>query len=222
MIPGQRQEVDMDFKDFDWKSAVKTVAPGLATLLGGPLAGGAVTVLAEALLGGSTGSKEGDELAIQQKLAAGMTPEDKAKILLADAEIRKEVIRAGIREKEIAADVEKTYVADAGDARKNFSGNDGVLRLGMGINLLSYVTVGAVLYGCFVLLGGASVTVDPMLAAAVGSVVGGAVQWVMANAAQANGFFFGSSPGSRQMAVDLSKAVGDAAKTGVSPRPPKG
>jgi hypothetical protein len=92
----------MDWKDFDWKSAVKTVAPGLATLLGGPLAGGAVTVLAEALLGGSTGSKEGDELAIQQKLAAGMTPEDKAKIVLAESEVRKELIRAGIREKELA------------------------------------------------------------------------------------------------------------------------
>lgn len=211
----------MDWKDFDWKSAVKTVAPGLATLLGGPLAGGAVTVLAEALLGGSTGSKEGDELAIQQKLAAGMTPEDKAKILLADTEIRKELIRAGIREKEIAAETEKAYIGDTAHARSTHSENKGVLRLGIGINLLSYAVVASVLYGCFELLVGTRVhTLDPTMAMAIGGIVGGAVQWVMQNAAQANGFFFGSSPGSRQMAVDLSKAVGDAAQVGLKQRPP--
>jgi hypothetical protein len=211
----------MDFKDFDWKSAVKTVAPGLATLLGGPLAGGAVTVLAEALLGGSTGSKEGDELAIQQKLAAGMTPEDKAKILLADTEIRKEIIRAGIREKEIALETERAYIGDTAHARSTHSENKGVLRLGIGINLLSYGLIGAVLYGCFELLAGTKVSaLDPTMAMAIGGIVGGAVQWIMSNAAQANGFFFGSSPGSRQMAVDLSKAVGDAAQAGLKQRPP--
>lgn len=209
------------WSDFDWKSVVKTVAPGLATLLGGPLAGGAVTILAETLLGGSTGSRAGDEIAIQQKLAAGMTPDDKAKIVLAEAEIRKEMIRAGIREKEIAADVEKSYVADAASARVVHGDNKGVLRLGIGINLLSYVLIAATLYGCFELLTGSVVkTIDPAMAMAVGGIVGGAVQWIMANAAQANGFFFGSSPGSRQMAVDLSKAVGDAT-TQVASRQPK-
>lgn len=37
--------------DFDWKAIVKTVAPALATALGGPLAGVAVTTIAGALLG---------------------------------------------------------------------------------------------------------------------------------------------------------------------------
>jgi hypothetical protein len=200
-----------DWKDLDWKSVVKTVAPGLATLLGGPLAGGAVTVLAEALLGGSTGSRTGDEIAIQQKLAAGLTPEDRAKILQAEAEIKKEIIRAGIREKEIALETEKVYVGDTAHARTTHADNKGVMRLGIGINLLSYILIGAVLYGCFELLGGQKIVVDPTMAMAIGGIVGGAVQWIMGNAAQANGFFFGSSPGSRQMAVDLSKAVGDAA-----------
>jgi hypothetical protein len=34
---------------FDWKSVVGTVAPGIATALGGPLAGMAVSTLAKAL-----------------------------------------------------------------------------------------------------------------------------------------------------------------------------
>lgn len=209
----------MDWKEFDWKAVVKTVAPGLATLLGGPLAGGAVTMLAETLLGGSTGSRTGDEIAIQQKLAAGLTPEDKAKIILAENEIKKEVIRAGIREKEIALEETKAYVADTAHARATHADNKGVMRLGIWINLLSYVLIGAVLYGCFELLSGEKLTLDPTMAMAIGGIVGGAVQWIMGNAAQANGFFFGSSPGSRQMAVDLSKAVGEAATQTASRQP---
>lgn len=37
--------------DFDWKSLVGTVAPGIATALAGPLAGAAVKVLGDKLLG---------------------------------------------------------------------------------------------------------------------------------------------------------------------------
>jgi hypothetical protein len=200
-----------DWKDIDWKSIVKTVAPGLATLLGGPLAGGAVTVLAEALLGGSTGSRAGDEIAIQQKLAAGLTPEDKAKIILAENEIKKEIIRAGIREKEIALETEKVYVGDTAHARDTHKANAGILRLGFWITALSYALVGAVLYGCYGLATGQmQSTLDPSLAMVIGSVVGAALQFVFMNASQAAGFFFGSSQGSRQMAVDLSKSVNDA------------
>lgn len=43
---------------FDWKAIVKTVAPALGTALGGPLAGTAVKVLSEALLGHSDGKEE--------------------------------------------------------------------------------------------------------------------------------------------------------------------
>lgn len=37
--------------DFDWKSTLGAIAPGLATALGGPLAGAAVKVLADRVLG---------------------------------------------------------------------------------------------------------------------------------------------------------------------------
>jgi hypothetical protein len=85
----------------------------------------------------------------------------------------------------------------------------GVLRLGYLINIASYVVVAGVLYGCFFLLSAkGGVTIDPGTAAMLGGIVGAAVQWLLANASQANGFFFGSSPGSRQLAQDLGKAVG--------------
>jgi hypothetical protein len=50
--------------DFDWKSLVKTVAPTLATALGGPLAGMATRVIAGAVLG--------DEDADEGQIAAAL------------------------------------------------------------------------------------------------------------------------------------------------------
>lgn len=41
----------MTMADFDWREAIRAVAPGLATALGGPLAGAAVKVLGDAVLG---------------------------------------------------------------------------------------------------------------------------------------------------------------------------
>lgn len=44
--------------EFDWKSLVGTIAPGLATALGGPLAGAAVKVLGDKLLGKPDASED--------------------------------------------------------------------------------------------------------------------------------------------------------------------
>lgn len=44
--------------DFDWKSAIGAVAPGLATALGGPLAGAAVKVIADKVLGRPDASEQ--------------------------------------------------------------------------------------------------------------------------------------------------------------------
>ncbi|OXE35027.1 MAG: hypothetical protein CGW95_16385 [Phenylobacterium zucineum] len=116
-----------------------------------------------------------------------------------------------IRFKEIEVDELKAQLADVQDARKFNANTHGILYLGYLINAASYACVFAILYGCFkVLTGGSMQGVDPGLAATVGTVVGAVVQWLMSNAAQANSFFYGSSPGSRQVATDLAKSVGDA------------
>lgn len=74
---------------FDWKSTLSAVAPWIATTLGGPLAGQAVTAL-EGALGLSAGS--GEE-AIAQKIASA-TPADLLALKAADnkhAEIMKQL-----------------------------------------------------------------------------------------------------------------------------------
>ena len=197
---------------FDWKSTLATVAPGLAALAGGPLWGGAVKILADKVLGKSaSGDPVADEATLAGIMANGVPPELRARVIEAETMLKAEAIKAGVREKEIAAETERAYIADAANARQAHADNVGVLRLGYLINIASYLTVAGVLYGCFALMtqpGG--LNVDPGIAATVGAVVGGAVQWLMSNAQQANGFFFGSSPGSRQKDAELGRAAAAA------------
>lgn len=44
--------------EFDWKETLRAVAPGLATAFGGPLAGAAVKILGDKLLGSPNASEE--------------------------------------------------------------------------------------------------------------------------------------------------------------------
>lgn len=194
--------------DFDWKSTLKGIAPvlgGLLTAAGGPagaLAGAALTAAANAL--GVPDSPNAVQIAIE----AGLTPEQKTALATADLQYKQAILEAGIKEKEIAADTEKAYLADINSARIAHAQTQGVLWLGYGINTASYITIFAVLWGCYRLLSNGFVEgVDPGMAAIVGSVVGAVVQWLMSNAAQANGFFFGGSPGGRKVSEDLAKAV---------------
>jgi hypothetical protein len=60
---------------FDWKSIIKTVAPSLATALGGSLAGNATKAIANVLLGNSDASEQEIEQGI-----ANATPEQLMKL----------------------------------------------------------------------------------------------------------------------------------------------
>lgn len=57
--------------DFDWKAALRTVAPGLAAAAGGPMVGAAVKVLGDALLGNPNATEDDVAAAISQ----GLKPE---------------------------------------------------------------------------------------------------------------------------------------------------
>lgn len=200
-----------DWKDFDWKKTIAAVAPGLATLAGGPLAGGVVAILADKMLGGTTGDPVTDEAKIAGILAGGVTPEIRAQILAGEQALKSELVKADVRKTEIAADTEKAYLTDVADARKANSSNVVVMRLAVFINAASYLVICGVLYGCFsILTSKAELKVDPGIAAMVGSLIGAAVQWLLANAAQANGFAFGSSPGSRAVAEQVGTSVAGA------------
>lgn len=89
----------------DWKRLVRTVAPGIATALGGPLVGAAVQSVSAAVLGRPDGTEEEVALAV-----AGGGAEALAKL--------KEAEQAFMaRMKELDIDVEKVHQADRADAR---------------------------------------------------------------------------------------------------------
>jgi hypothetical protein len=88
----------------DWKAIVKTVAPGLATALGGPLAGLAVTAIGEAL-----GVSEPTQEKLQQAIA-GAKPEDLLKLKVADQEFAKSM-------KALDVDLERIAAGDRDSAR---------------------------------------------------------------------------------------------------------
>ena len=209
--------------DINWKTTLQGVAPVLAGLAGGPFWAGAVKVMADRMLGDKKADDlSDDEAMLARMLSGGIPAELRAQLIDADRAVRAELIRAGVERERIAAETERAYVADVSAARSAHAHNMGVLALGYVINLASYATVALVLYGCYSVMAGSRIAVDAATAAMIGSVIGAAVQWLMSNAAQANGFFFGSSPGSRQLARDLGTAVGSAVQAGPDMAPRKG
>ncbi|MCX8506195.1 MAG: hypothetical protein ORN98_06235 [Alphaproteobacteria bacterium] len=90
---------------FDWKSIIGTVAPGLATALGGPLAGMAVSALSTALLGKPDGTV--DDVA---KIVTSGNPELLLKIKQVDLEFQQHMADVGL-------DLQKIAARDRGDAR---------------------------------------------------------------------------------------------------------
>lgn len=91
--------------DFDWKKLVSSVAPTIATALGGPLAGVAVQTLSTALLG----KPDGKESEIAAALTSGGT-DALLKLKQADNEFAEKM-------KSLDIDFEKLAVQDRASAR---------------------------------------------------------------------------------------------------------
>ena len=173
----------------DWKALVQRAAPALATALGGPLAGMAVRVLGETLLGDSDATE--DQVAAAVALAK---PEDLVRLRDVDLAFRKHLTEAGIKLEEIAA-------ADRADARKLavITGDLWTPRV------LAIVVVGGFFVAVAWVLAGGAVS-DPTTATLVGAVVG----YASAKADQVVSFWFGSSAGSRAKTEALERLGGRA------------
>jgi len=91
---------------FDWKGALKTVAPALATALGGPLAGVAVKSISDSVLGKPDGSE--DEIA--QAIQSGG-----ADALLKLKQAEQQFI---LDMKKLDVDIEKLHADDRANARE--------------------------------------------------------------------------------------------------------
>lgn len=90
---------------FDWKKIVKTVAPTIGTALGGPLAGMAVKVVSQAVLGKDDGTEE--------EISAGLQSASQETLL----ELKKADQSFKIRMKELDIDLSRLDYDDVKDAR---------------------------------------------------------------------------------------------------------
>lgn len=163
---------------FDWKKVVGTVAPTLATALGGPLAGIAVKTLATQLLGNSEATEEDVSAAI-----AGADPQTLLKLKQIDAEFKKTMIDAGVKLEEIAA-------GDRDSARKReVDTHDSWTP-----RILAAVVVTGFFVCVYAILGGhVSDMKDPLIAGLIGTMVG----YTSAKADQVISYYFGSSASSK-------------------------
>ena len=81
---------------FDWKSAVRSVAPILGTALGGPIGGAATKMISNALLGKEDGSE--DEISMAMQTAS---PETLVALKEADNNFKVKMKELGIKEKDL-------------------------------------------------------------------------------------------------------------------------
>jgi len=167
-------------------SIVRTVAPGLATAFGGPLAGMAAQVVSNTLLGKPDGSPGEIETAL-----LGASPETLEKLKAAEADFK-------VQMRKLNVDLEAIRQRDRASARaREIALKDwapGILATVVIVGF--FATVGYVLSGQLELDGRAGVL--------IGTIVG----YVSAKADQVIAYYFGSSKGS----VEKTKALSDMAR----------
>lgn len=116
--------------DFDWKSIVRAVAPTLATALGGPLAGSAIAILGEKLLG----KADATELEVAEMVMAGQ-PETLTQLKKIEADFKLEMERLSIN-------LESLNQQDRADARdREIKTNDVMPKLLAGFLVLGFFGV---------------------------------------------------------------------------------
>jgi hypothetical protein len=196
---------------FDIKTALASIAPTIATMLAGPLAGSAVTSL-EGALGLTPGAGEDGITKVLQ--AGALTPDQITAVRAADQRHAEVMGQQGIDLAKLNADTaaasEQVAVNNTIDARKNNSGRNETWGIAVVI-LLTFATImGAVLWGCWLLLQGGITIKDVSVVAAISGLVGSIVGYVAANAQTVVNFIFGGSMGSESKTKALSDAVNTA------------
>ncbi len=175
----------MSFLD-DIGEVVGTVAPALATALGGPLAGMATRAIAGKLLGNADASEDELRAAIQTA-----SPEDLVRLKEVEADFKVQLKNAGVKLEEIAAgdrDSARRRQVDMGDWTPTV--------LGL-----------AIILGFFGILGAIMFVEVPTNAATIINILLGALA---AMTAQVGNYFFGSSAGSARKndTIEKLKALG--------------
>lgn len=165
---------------FDWKKTVATVAPTIATALGGPLAGVAIKIAGEAL-----GLPDGDEDALQAAVASG---DPNVLVRLKEAEIDFDT-----RMRELDVDIERLHQKDR-DSARGLATNRGIAPQG----LLSIVFVCGFVAILFAIFTDSAVIQGSLMEPAM-YLLG----ILSAGLTQVMNFWFGSSAGSKQKELKL-------------------
>lgn len=169
----------------DWKSIVGTVAPGIATALGGPLAGVAVRTLSQVLLGTADGSQEAVEKAV---LAAD--PAMLASLKQAEFQFQKDM-------KALDIDLERISAQDRDSARRReVETGSWAPAILAGILLIGYFAVVA-----------AFVTGQVIIPKEYELVFGNLLGTLSSGVGLALGYYYGSSVGSKDKTAAMASAM---------------
>lgn len=171
--------------DFDWKSIVGTVAPTIATALGGPLAGMATKAIAGAL--GLSEDTDDDAVATA---VANATPDQLLALKQADQTF-------AVRMRELDIDLERIAAGDRDSARKRETATGDWTP-----KVLAFVIIGGFFAVVAYVLGKGLNDMDAAAAAFAGTLVG----YVSAKAEQVVSYYFGSSSGSDKKNLLLAQA----------------
>ena len=176
--------------NIDWKKAIATVAPTLATALGGPLAGMAVNIAATAL---GVNNTEED---IQNAVLTG-SPEVFAKIKEAENNLKIELKRLEIEQDRLNVQREDISLRDRISARTREMAITG----DKSPKLLAYLTtIGFFSVIGYILINGLSI-VDPNMIGLLGILIGN----VSSKVEQIFNYYYGSSAGSARKTEQFSQ-----------------
>ena len=165
----------------DWKAIVSSVAPTIATALGGPLAGMATKIVSEKLLGKPDATSE-------ELFAAISDPEALAKLKQADHEFKTKMAEIGI-------DLEKIAAGDRDSARQREIALE---------DTTPKVLAGVIVVGFFVTLGCVAFVAIPASAQPPVNILLGALTAMIT---QVGNYYFGSSSGSSKKNAMLAGLV---------------
>lgn len=187
---------------------VGSIAPTLATMLGGPLAGAAVAAIGGALGLGADATADDITKVVQ---AGNVDPSQLSAIRAADQEYQLKLKDADFKVAELNAATEASFntavVADVADARKAGSGNWMVMWIGVLILVSFLIAMVMVLVGCWALISGSLQVSDPGVFAAITGLIGSIVGYFASNAQTVINFLFGGSLGGRKNADNLAAAT---------------
>jgi len=184
--------------DLDWKKLVSTVAPTIGTMLGGPLAGSAVSALSNLFLG----KPDGTESEVSSAVLTGLTPEKITEMQKVDLEHKEVMAKLGFDYAQLNQTKELAYISDTSDARKYR--DDKVFWLGVIILGMFAATMGISLVGVYKILSGGITIADVSVVAALSGFIGSIIGYVSANAQQVVSYFYGSSAGSAQKTTEMT------------------